>query len=192
MNSDIVFEAVRHGYTELEYSSTDEIQSYFKAIEPDAMIGHISNVKGILFEQEVVKMLNEQGIEAVLFEATNHPISDIAFLNDGEIASEAQLKATDSISYIHSTIDLNPDTPIIVTSEISDTLGDLVINSGISNQLLNDTVSNTLIEQTASEELSSEVASEVAGELLAEAVTDSILPISPVGAILSLFGLPFL
>ncbi len=66
-----VFDAVRRGYNELEFASNDDILAYFGDINPDAMSGHISNIKGIVFEQQVVNALNEQGMDAMLFEATN-------------------------------------------------------------------------------------------------------------------------
>lgn len=66
---------------------------YFSGMDAESAVGHISNIKGILFEQEIVQALNDQGMEAALFEATNHPVSDIAiFDDDGEIIGELQLK----------------------------------------------------------------------------------------------------
>ena len=93
ISNDVVFDSVRRGYNELEASNNSEIIDYFENIEPDAMVGHISNIKGIVFEQEVVNALNKQGFDAMMFEATNHPISDIALMSDGDIALEMQLKA---------------------------------------------------------------------------------------------------
>lgn len=78
----------RRGYNELETSSNRDVLDYFDGLNTDAMAGHISNIKGIVFEQEVVAALNYQGMEALIFEAINHPVSDIAILSDGDIAAE--------------------------------------------------------------------------------------------------------
>ncbi|MCG9698359.1 hypothetical protein [Shewanella sp. Isolate11] len=187
-----VFDAVRRGYNELELASNNEILDYFADVNPDAMSGHISNIKGIVFEQQVVDALNEQGMSAMLFEATNHPVSDIALMSDGDIAAAMQLKATDSVSYINETLAENPDIPIIVTSEVSDSFDSaMVIDSGIDNVVLEDTVSDVLTGEIANH-VGESVASDVASEGLAEIVADVALPISPVGIIGALFGLPFL
>ncbi|ELH4832350.1 hypothetical protein Q9Y03_000229 [Vibrio harveyi] len=187
-----VFDAVRRGYNELEIASNDEILDYFADVNPDAMLGHISNIKGIVFEQEVVTALNEQGMDAMLFEATNHPVSDIALMSDGDIAAEVQLKASDSVAYINETLAENPDIPIIVTSEVADGLeSTMVIDSGIDNVALNDAVSEVLTGEIANH-VGESVVSDVASEGLAELVADVALPISPIGIIGALFGLPFL
>lgn len=187
-----VFDAVRRGYNELELASNDEIFDYFSDVNPDAMSGHISNIKGIVFEQEVVNALNEQGMDAMLFEATNHPVSDIALMSDGDIAAEVQLKATDSVSYINETLAENPDIPIIVTSEVADSFdSSMVIDSGIDNVALDDVASEVLSGEIANH-VGESLASDVASEGLADLVADVALPISPIGIIGALFGVPFL
>jgi DNA-binding NarL/FixJ family response regulator len=189
---DAVFDAVRRGYNELELASNDEIIDYFADVNPDAMSGHISNIKGIVFEQEVVNALNEQGIDAMLFDATNHPVSDIALMSDGDIAAEVQLKATDSVSYINETLAENPDIPIIVTSEVTNSFDStMVIDSGIDNVALDDVVSEVLTGEIANH-VGESLASDVASEGLAELVADVALPISPIGIIAALIGFPFL
>jgi hypothetical protein len=207
-----VFDAARRGYNELNTSSMSDIISHFEDIESDGMMGHISNVKGILFEQEVVTALNNQGLEAMMFEATNHPISDIAIMSDGDIAAEMQLKATDSVSYINETLAEYPDIPIIATSEVANRIDNvMVIDSGIDNEALTqvvtekiaaeqmselgiETVTETsvLLGTEASSEIANEVANDVVSEGLAELVADFAVPISPIGfGIGLLFGLPF-
>lgn len=187
-----VFDAVRRSYNELGLASNDEILDYFSGVNPDAMSGHISNIKGIVFEQEVVTALNEQGMDAMLFEATNHPVSDIALMCDGDIAAEVQLKATDSVAYINETLAENPDIPIIVTSEVANGFDStMVIDSGIDNVALGDTVSEVLIGEIGNH-VGESVASEVASEGLAELIADVAVPVSPIGfGIGLLFGLPF-
>ncbi|WP_318492718.1 hypothetical protein [Photobacterium leiognathi] len=187
-----VFDAVRRGYNELEIASNDEILDYFADVNPDAMLGHISNIKGIVFEQEVVTALNEQGMDAMLFEATNHPISDIALMSGDDIAAEMQLKATDSVAYINETLAENPDIPIIVTSEVANGFDStMVIDSGINNVALDDAVSEVLTSEIANH-VGESVVSDVASEGLADLVADVALPISPISILGALFGLPFL
>ncbi|HIF9272534.1 TPA: hypothetical protein ACX6QR_000510 [Photobacterium damselae] len=187
-----VFDAVRRGYNELELASNDEIFDYFADVNPDAMSGHISNIKGIVFEQEVVTALNEQGMDAMLFEATNHPISDIALMSGDDIAAEVQLKATDSVAYINETLAENPDIPIIVTSEVANGFDStMVIDSGIDNIALGDAVSEVLTGEIANH-VGESVVSDIASEGLADLVADIALPISPIGIIGALFGFPFL
>ena len=187
-----VFDAVRRGYNELELANNSEIIDYFADVNPDAMSGHISNIKGIVFEQEVVTALNEQGMDAMLFEATNHPVSDIALMSDGDIAAEVQLKATDSVAYINETLAENPDIPIIVTSEVANGFDStMVIDSGIDNVALDDAVSEVLAGEVANH-VGESIASDVVSEGLADLVADVALSISPIGfGIGLLFGLPF-
>ena len=194
----VVFDSVRRGYNEFETASNGEIIDYFESIEPDAMIGHVSNIKGILFEQEVAAALNEQGIDALIFEATNHPISDIALMTDGDIAAEIQLKATDSVSYINETLAQYPDIPIIATSEVAARIDStMVIDSGFENSSLDFIVTDTLssdVTDALSQELAADIASDAVSEGLADVIGESLLPIpiSPIGLIGALFGLPFL
>lgn len=145
-----VFDAVRRGYNDLETSSNAEILEYFSGIEEQAVQGHLGNIKGILFEQRYVEELGRQGIEVHLFEATNHPATDLAIMEQGDIVSELQLKATDSASYIQSTISEYHDIEIVTTSEIAAALEPgVVIDSGIENAALENSVFETLFEDTA-------------------------------------------
>ena len=148
INPELVFESIRRGYSELEYASNDEIVSYFDEVDPDAMSGHISNVKGILFEQMYVDKLAEQGIEASVFEATNHPGVDVAVFDDGEVMTELQLKATDSVAYINTTLAENPDIAIVATSEVASQFeSSIVINSGIEEAVLEETVASAIADE---------------------------------------------
>lgn len=190
INPDSVFDSVRRGYNELETSSNAHIVDYFSNIDADAMAGHVSNIKGIVFEQEVVNALNEQGLDTMMFEATNHPISDIAIMSDGDIALEMQLKATDSAYYINSTLEQYSDVPIIVTSEVAAGFDSaMIIDSGLDNAALEVTVIETLLTNATNDVTNNSV-----NEGLSEIIGESLLPIpiSPIGLIASLFGLPFL
>lgn len=142
INSGDVYEAVRRGYNELELASNSEISDYFSEIDPGSIGGHVSHIKGILFEQEYVEQLATQGIHAQIFEATNHPATDIAIFDDGgDVINELQLKATESASYIHSTLEEYPDIEIVATTEVASELGsDMVIDSGIEEAVLEEAV----------------------------------------------------
>ena len=159
------------------------------------MVGHVSNIKGIVFEQMVADQLAEQGISATLFEATNHPIVDITLWSDSDIAYEAQLKATESVSYIEATLEEYPDIPIIATAEVANAIdSEMVINSSISSEELTMLVDSTL---SGAEVADFAVASDIIGDSVGDAVGDSIfstvadvaLPVSPLGLIGFLFGL---
>ena len=140
-----VFEAVQRGYTNLNNASEEEIVDYFSSASPEEFQGHVSNVKGILFEQEVQDKFNDNGIESELFEMTNHPGTDIQILSDNEVLQELQLKATDSTSYINETLATSPDIQIVATSEVANKMAtEEVINSEISNAALEETVIETL------------------------------------------------
>ncbi|GMQ48473.1 hypothetical protein [Vibrio sp. 10N] len=192
LSKESIFDSVHRGYRELEFASNDEIEDYFADVNPDVMSGHISNIKGMVFEQEVATALNEQDMNAVLFEATNHPVSDIALMSDGDIAAEVQLKATDSVAYINETLANNPDIPVIVTSEVADSFDStMVIDSGIDNAVLGEAVAEALSDDVVTD-IAESVASDTVSEGLAEAVADVALPISPIGIVGALFGLPFL
>lgn len=201
MQTETVFDAVRRGYNELESSSNQDILTYFDNVSPDEMVGHISNIKGITFEQEVASLLAEQGVSAELFDATNHPVVDITLWGDSDIAFEAQLKATDSVSYIQTTLEEYPDIPIIATSEVAAAVDStMVIDSGISNTELTALVDTTLSGEAgwsftesgdAVIAATGELSSDVATEGVLEAVADVALPISPLGIIGFFFGLPF-
>lgn len=167
ISSSTVFDAVRRGYNDLEHSSNGEIVNYFSDIEPNELTGHISNIKGIVFEQEYVDQLAAQGIEAQVFEATNHPVVDIAIFEDGEVVNELQLKATDSVSYINATLEEHPDVAIVATSEVASGMdSEMVIDSGIENSLLEEAVAETILDEVVN-------------------------PFSPISVIGWLFGLPF-
>ncbi len=158
-----VFEAVRRGYNDLSDATDNEVIDYFADIDEESWTGHMSNIKGILFEQEYVDKLGDEGVESVLFEHTNHPDTDIQIFEDGSVVEELQLKATDSVSYISSTLTENPDIAIVATTEVASSFEtEMVIDSEISNVVLE------------------------------EVIVDTIVPISPFGFGWGLlFGLPF-
>lgn len=141
-----VFDSIRRGYTDLNSSTNEEIFDYFQTVDEESMQGHVSNIKGILFEHEYVQSLEEMGTHASIFEATNHPLTDISIFDDnGDVINELQLKATDSVGYINETLIENPDITIVATSEVASSMSsDMVIDSGIENAILEDSVIEAL------------------------------------------------
>lgn len=135
-----IFEAIQRGYSQFENANQEEILHYFKEQEQESLGGHVNNIKGILFEQEYLNKMEDQGVDAYLFEHTNHPNSDMLIDNQ-----EFQLKATDNVCYINETLESNPDIPIIATTEVANLINnDMVIDSGISNTVLEESVSEVL------------------------------------------------
>ena len=185
--------------------------NYFSAVETDSIIGHAANIKGILFEQQVRDFFNSAGVEAVLFDATNHPDTDITINIDGYLPLELQLKATDNTSYINQTLADNPDIPIITTSEIASKIDhSMVLDSGIENAELNKVVYESLFTKELADMTNpGSIEDPISGianfgadfhglsdnslveEGLVEAVTEMALPISPLGVVLGFFGIPF-
>jgi DNA-binding NarL/FixJ family response regulator len=148
VNPAMVFDAVRRCYSELHEASNGEIEAYFDDVDADAMGGHASNIKGILFEQMYVEQLVSQGVEAELFEAINHPIVDIAIVDGSGIVNELQLKATDHVNYINTTLAEHPDVAIVATSEVANQVNsEMVIDSGIEDAVLEEAVSAHLVDE---------------------------------------------
>ena len=146
-----VFDAVRRGYNELEYASEDEITAYFGTLDAAGVVGHSNHIKGILFEQEYVEALEMAGIAASLFEATNHPGTDVMVFGGIEGGTEIQLKATDSLSYVTGAMQEDPEIAFAVTSEVAAQVGsDFVIDTGIENAALESAVTDTLFEEVIS------------------------------------------
>ena len=110
-------------------------------------LGGLANgVKGKYFEVMVRDRLNagerlgelrlEQGQVAELAESPTQPGWDLQIVNeDGTVAEEIQLKATESMSYVKDALDRYPDIHIATPSEI-DGAADEILNTGISNQQL--------------------------------------------------------
>lgn len=132
----------------------------------EELAGAISGWKGKLFEVEVVDRLNsgewvgdlrlESGQTAHIAESATQPGWDIQIRDeDGAVLDAIQLKATESISYVHEALARYPDTPILATHEVADRLGDhpMVMDSGISNDALTDSV-NQHVADASSDTLS--------------------------------------
>ena len=133
-----ISEAITKAYPNLDVS-----QIHYD--NEEELLGFVNGVKGKLFEIKVANKLNsgervgdielESGQFVDLAESPTQEGYDlILFDADGSIEDFYQLKATDSIEYVKSTISSNPDIDIIATSEVAEELDHLqVSNSEISN-----------------------------------------------------------
>jgi len=155
-----VYDAIRRGYSELAKADESTIDAYFSSVDEESIGGHIGNIKGILFEQEYVEQLQQQGIDAQMYDAVNHPLSDITVYEEGEVVQELQLKATENASYIQETLEtVGDEVTVVATTEIAQEFPGEVIDSGISESVLE------------------------------EAVADVVLPISPISVVGWFFGI---
>lgn len=112
----------------------EALGEWLSGLDDDQIGGVVSNTKGVLHEMEFVRLENEDGdsIHASIFEATNHPGTDVRFFDaDSDQTWAIQLKATDSPDYVQDWIDAHPDGEIAVTSELAERLG--LPDSGFSN-----------------------------------------------------------
>ena len=132
-----VLAAFRHSSDALHDAGPDEISTYLRGLDEEALPGIVSNTKGILHEMQFVSLENEDGdsVYASLFTDTNHPGTDVQLVDTdtGEIW-EVQLKATDSSAYAQEWIDSHPGGEILVTDELADQTG--LESSGLSNDEL--------------------------------------------------------
>lgn len=126
------------------------------------LAGAISGWKGKLFEVEVANRLNagewvgnlhlEAGQHAQLAASATQPGWDLQILNgDGSVADALQLKATESVRYVHEALERYPDTPILATHEVASKLIDhgTVIDSGLHNDILTESVSEHVADASA-------------------------------------------
>jgi hypothetical protein len=94
----------------------------------------------------------EPGQHAELAASATEPGWDIQIIDgDGGVADAIQLKATESVSYVHRALERYPDTPILTTHEVASKLIDhgTIYDSGIDNGTLTDSVNDTLSDASA-------------------------------------------
>ena len=136
-----------------EQSQHISFEDYARTLPDDQLNGIVSAVKGKLFEMQYVKYLNDgnlpEGYSAELAHSATQPGWDIAIHGpNGHIAEVLQLKATDSVSYVHEAIKHYPSIDIVTTDEVYSHLlmneasdhSSNIIDSHISNTHLTDCV----------------------------------------------------
>jgi len=135
-DDEIIMEAVRRSTPELSGANQEEISAYLRDLDPDQIDGFANNVKGIAHELLYEDFINEGdfGLKAEIFDATNHPDSDIILTDDAGESWEIQLKATDSEAVVRDWLENHPDGDILVTKELAEKLD--LDSTGISNEEL--------------------------------------------------------
>ena len=116
-------------------------------LKDNELLGFLSGVKGKLFEQQYVEYLNAgnlpDGYSAVLAEASNQPGWDIRIEGSNtEIVELLQAKATDSVGYVVTALEKNPEIDVVTTEEVYAHL----VMSGVSEGITNSGISNASLE----------------------------------------------
>lgn len=86
--------------------------------------GLIAGIKGKLFEIRYVDYLNDRhlpdGFHAELAHSANNQKWDISiFGDDGTMHNAIQLKATESVSYVHHALERCPNIDVVITSGLT-------------------------------------------------------------------------
>jgi len=95
--------------------------------DPERLMGLVNGVKGKLFEIDYLDWLNHghlpDGFTAELAHNANNPGWDIAIHDaHGHVAELLQMKATESVTYVHDAITAHPDIPVVVPHELYEKL----------------------------------------------------------------------
>lgn len=114
--------------------SNEELGQWLSEMDQSQLSGVVSNTKGVLHEMLFVQLENGDGdaVFASQFAKTNNPDFDVIFTDRNSSHSwAAQLKATESESYVREWLAEHPNDQIVVSSEIAARMG--LESSGISN-----------------------------------------------------------
>jgi hypothetical protein len=119
-------------------------------------MGIVNSAKGKYFEYLVVDELNAggtvgdltlpEGYSAQLATSMTQPGWDMQIVDGhGDVAELLQLKATESVGYLHDTLERYPDISILTTGEVAASLGpnSMVINSKMSEADLEHAINST-------------------------------------------------
>jgi len=123
----------------------------------EQMLGVLNSTKGKYFEYLVEDRLNAgeivgdvvlpDGYHAAVAPNLTQPGWDIQIFDQhGGVADYLQLKATNSISYIHETLERYPDITVLGTSEIADKANGLILDSNITEQELTEQISDCIAD----------------------------------------------
>lgn len=151
-------------------------EAHLFALDGDELQGTVNTAKGKYFEYLVVKKLNqgeqvgplllEPGQSAVLADSMTQPGWDVRIVDEhGVLVEYLQLKATDSVGYIHSALQRYPDIQILATDEVA--RSGLVLDSDVSDHALRNLVGSAVDASNVS---------------LTEAFMDHFHPILPLAA----------
>ena len=176
----LVIEAFRRSDNQLADASVADISVYFSEYSLEAQQGIINNVKGIYHELAFVQQENADGDQwfAELMPSTNHPGIDVVLTNvETSETIDLQLKATDSLSYIQSSLTSLPaETQLLATQEIANKV-EGIESSGLSNADLNAEVAEVTSSLT-----------DGADTAVLETFLESVLPVSAAVATVGVLG----
>lgn len=144
----LVLESLQRSNGSLAMATDEELSAYVKEMDPRQIMGLHNNIKGIYHEKRFALDENSNGDEYLveLFEATNHPGSDVRIINTitGDV-KEVQLKATNYLSYVQDHNARYEDIAVFATTEVAE-LSDDISSTGLSNADLNKDVSSVFDE----------------------------------------------
>lgn len=165
----LVLDALRRSAGHLTDASINNLACYVREMSPEQLRGVAANVKGIYHEMLFVHAANSNGdgIEARLFEATNHPGADVEFIVDGEVIREVQLKAVASPSHIYEHLARYPEIELVATTEMASRFENVEC-SGFTNAALDKRVGG-VIDELPGDSLMQEMAEGVATSALVSA-----------------------
>jgi hypothetical protein len=97
--------------------------------DPDRLMGLVNGVKGKLFELDYADWLNHghlpNGLTAELAHHATNPGWDVVIHDaHGHVDQLLQLKATDSLNYVHEALAAHPDIDVVVPHELYEKLAD--------------------------------------------------------------------
>ncbi len=183
---DMVVAAMQRANPDLASMTPTQIGDHLSSLTSGQLQGVVNNTKGVYHEMLYVETVNSAGLEgeAALHSDINNPGSDVVFSNNGEIYSEVQLKATDSISYINKHFEKYPNIGVVATEEVASKM-EGVENSGFANSLLEQDVSTSFDQLKSNSD-----ASEAVTETVSSPVTDEAFGPGPISIITGLlFGI---
>lgn len=120
-----ILDAYHTQYPGLPESFVEEIQRL--SGHPEQLMGIVNGVKGKLFEIDYADWLNSghlpHGYVAELAHSATNPAWDISIHDaHGHVDELLQMKATASISYIHSALEAHPDIDVVVPHDMYENL----------------------------------------------------------------------
>jgi hypothetical protein len=145
LEEELVLQALRRSTRSLEAASVQDLSDYLGSLSKEQLRGVASNVKGIYHELLFVQSENEDwdAISAQVKEFTNHPGGDVAFMVEGNVIREVQLKAVASEAHVLEHLARYPDIEIRVTDEVAAKIPGIE-SSGFSNAELTREVNDRL------------------------------------------------
>jgi hypothetical protein len=147
--SRLVLDALRRSSVDLRDASQEQLSEYLRLESPEGLRGVASNVKGIYHELWYVEHYNatHEDTYARMFEATNHPGSDVEIVNadTGKVVRQVQLKAVESSAAVEAHFERYPHIEVIATDEVAARIDDVRVDAGgIANATLEDHVGSRI------------------------------------------------